>query len=189
MSEKTVYRLKVTLRGSEPAIWRRILVSADITLRRLHGVLQTVMGWSGFHLYQYRVGSVFYGRPHPDYGFEMQSDARTKLSDVLTGEGEKIIYDYDFGDSWEHTLLLEASQPAERGVRYPLLLDGARRCPPEDCGGIGGFHNFLEALKDPAHPEHAMYTAWWGGPFDQKEFDALDINAALHPPKRTGRKG
>lgn len=176
-----IYQIKVTLDHSRPPIWRRILVPSNITLARLHRVLQAVMGWADYHLHQFIVGQTYYGVPDPDYGdwVEMRDERRVKLNQIVPGEGFKFRYEYDFGDSWMHTLLVEKILAPEPGQQYPACVKGKRACPPEDVGGIWGYYNFLEAIQDPDHPEHEDYLTWVGGEFDPEALDLDAVNAAL----------
>ena len=150
-----IYQIKVTLKHSKPPIWRRTQVPGDVNLGRLHRILQVVMGWEDYHLHQFIVGDDYYGEPHPDYevwGPEMRDEGRASLAQIAPGEKAKFLYEYDFGDGWEHELLVEKILPPEPGVDYPRCLKGKRACPPEDVGGVWGYANFLEAISDPGHP-------------------------------------
>jgi hypothetical protein len=178
-SDLALYQLKVTLRDSKPPIWRRIQVTSDIRLSTLHRVLQVVMGWEGAHLHQFLAHGVSYGTPHPDFGFEVKNEQQVSLQQVVSRVKDKLIYEYDFGDSWEHELLVEKILPLEEGKRYPVCLTGKRACPPEDCGGVWGYISFLEALHDPEHPEHEEMLEWIGGEFDPEAFDLDEVNVAL----------
>lgn len=180
MEGKMVYQIKVTLRGTRPPIWRRVQVPKDVTLYRLHRILQVVMGWTDSHLHQFRVGDTFYGTPDPEFDFEVRNEKKVGLQDVLPRPKARVVYEYDFGDGWEHDLALESLVPALPKVRYPLVLAGKRRCPPEDVGGIGGFYHFLEVMGDAKHPEHRDMREWWGGPFDPDAFDVQEINRRFH---------
>ena len=178
-TEPCVYQIKVTLKGSKPPIWRRIQVTSDTTLGKLHRILQVVMGWEDYHLHQFIIGGAYYGEPHPDYGFEMKDEREVKLNQVVSGEKSRFTYEYDFGDSWEHELLVEKILPLEEGKHYPVCLKGKRACPPEDCGGIWGYYNLLEAIQNPNHPEHEELLEWVGEGFDPEEFDLDGINQVL----------
>jgi hypothetical protein len=173
----SVYQLKVTLKTSKPPIWRRIQVNSDINLYRLHKILQVVMGWTDSHLHQFNVHGEYYGTPDPD--FEAKDEKRLKLYQAISGAGDRFVYEYDFGDSWEHVILVEKILQPEAGVRYPICLTGKRACPPEDCGGIWGYGDLLEAIQEPAHPEHEEMLEWLGGSFDPEEFDADMVNESL----------
>ncbi len=178
-SDLSVYQLKVTLRDSKPPIWRRIQVTSDTRLSMLHRVLQVVMGWEGAHLHQFMAHGLYYGTPHPDFGFEVNNENKVSLQQVVSGVKDKLIYEYDFGDSWEHELLVEKILPLEAGKGYPVCLTGKRACPPEDCGGIWGYAGFLEAIQDPNHPEHEAMREWVGGEFAPDAFDLDEVNREL----------
>jgi hypothetical protein len=176
-----VYQLTVTLAEIEPPIWRRIQVPADSTLRELHDVLITVFAWLDYHLHQFIVNGVYYGGPEPEFADDrpLRRDDRTKLRTVLSRLGATMRYEYDFGDGWEHEILLEGMFLAEEGVIYPRCIAGARAAPPEDCGGVPGYEWLLEILQDPEHEEHQEMLDWTGGGFDPEAFDRDDINWAL----------
>ena len=191
---ETIYQLKITLKESKPPIWRRIQVPANITLHKLHAILQCVMGWYDYHLYGFRIAGIEYGIPDPDGDFDefdLKDSRRARLNKVISGEKAVFTYDYDFGDGWEHQILVEKILPAESGVQYPVCLAGKRACPPEDCGGIGGYEDLLKIIRNPAHEEYEEMMEWLGGPFDPEEFDIEDINPYLAryykttKPKRT----
>jgi hypothetical protein len=164
---------------SKPPVWRRIQVPADITLAKLHQILQVVMGWTDSHLHQVVVGGKIYGEPNPDYDFEVVNERSVKLSQVAKGEKAKFRYEYDFGDNWRHQVVVEKVLPAEQGARYPRCLTGKRHCPPEDCGGVWGYSDFVEAVQNPGHPDHGYMLEWVGGEFDPEAFDVAETNRAL----------
>ena len=149
-----VYQFKVTLKESHPPIWRRIQVP-DCTLGELHEVLQVVMGWKDSHLHQFIVRGECYGPPDPedaDWDMEIEDEEKLSISQVAkTGRTGRIIYEYDFGDSWQHEIVLEKVLEPEPNVSYPRCIEGARACPPEDVGGVWGYAEFLEAISDPNH--------------------------------------
>lgn len=176
-----IYQLKVTLNGCRPPIWRRILVPGNTTLLKLHDIIQIVMGWDSYHLHMYTIGGITYGDPADDeYGdFGTVNEANYTLNKVIYGEGQRFSYEYDFGDSWAHTILVEKILLPEKGTRYPLCLKGKRACPPEDVGGVWGYMNFLEAIHDPTHDEHEEYLEWIGGEFNPEEFNLEDVNTQL----------
>ncbi|MGD8966808.1 MAG: LexA family transcriptional regulator [Anaerolineae bacterium] len=176
-SEAPVYQIRVTLAGIEPPIWRRVHVPSDITLAELHDVLQAVMGWWDYHLHQFTVGAVTYGVPHPDDWMEVRDERRVRLN-AIADEGSRLVYEYDFGDSWEHVLEVERVLEPVPGRRYPVCIEGERATPPEDVGGIWGYELYLEAMQDPDHPEHEEYLEW-RGEFDPELFDLRAVNRAL----------
>jgi hypothetical protein len=174
-----VYQLKVTLQGARPPIWRRLQVRASTTLPRLHDTIQVAMGWTDSHLHEFIIGGVEYGLPDPDFGDDMHSEKRVKMEQVVTAEKDRFVYEYDFGDSWNHVILLEKILPPQSGVHYPRCLAGKRACPPEDVGGVWGYAEFLEAIRDSAHPEHDDMLEWCGGAFDPEAFSLDEVNQIL----------
>jgi hypothetical protein len=185
--EPTIYRLKVTLRGSRPPIWRRVEVRSDITLARFHDVLQLVMGWTNSHLHQFRRGSTYYGPANPDLDMEQQNERRVRLNSVLRKPKDKMVYEYDFGDGWEHDVVLERSTAAPTHAPHVRVTGGRGGCPPEDVGGIGGYYTFLATINDPADPEHTDMLEWCGGAFDPDAFDFEDLNKYFRARTRRRR--
>jgi len=147
-----IYQIKITLLGTKPPIWRRLLVPENMTLARLHKVLQIAMGWTNSHLYMFQAGREFYSPPDPGDRFMDPSaptdDRKVRLNQVLESVRAKLIYIYDMGDSWEHSIVLEKRLPVDLNLKYPVCLGGARACPPEDCGGIPGFCDLVMAGED-----------------------------------------
>jgi hypothetical protein len=178
---KNVHRLKVTLRGSKPPIWRRFEVPSDATLARLHAVIQLGFGWEDCHLWVFETLSGRFGSSDPD--LEIRSAESKKLSAVADWPGDKLRYEYDFGDGWDHDIVVEAVQPAEPGVVYPRCIAGRRACPPEDCGGIWGYYELLNTLANPGHENHAQMLRWLGisspADFDPDRFDLEEANQYL----------
>jgi hypothetical protein len=176
-----VYQIKVTLDDTHPPIWRRILVPGNTTLLKLHDILQIVMGWEDYHLHMFTIDESIYGDPADDEWGDLGTldEVAYKLNRIVHCEGQRFKYEYDFGDSWDHTLLVEKILPPQEGLRYPFCLKGKRSCPPEDVGGLWGYENFLEAIRDPDHNEHEEYLTWVGGEFDPEAFDLEEINSQL----------
>jgi hypothetical protein len=182
MSPRTptsVHQLKVTLTGIRPPIWRRLQVSSSINLRRLHDVLQAAMGWTQSHLYLFEVGDVEFGEPDEEFGMPIRSAKATPLRKIAPQPGAVFRYEYDFGDSWQHRIEVEKVLPPEPGASYPRCLAGKRACPPEDVGGIWGYEEFLQAIRDPEHEEHTAMLEWAGGAFDPEAFDRQAVNEEL----------
>ena len=179
-----IYQIKVTLLGSEPAIWRRLLVPPAITLEQLHQVLQAAMGWDDGHLHEFGQGRRRFGQPDSDTDFlggpATENERKVRVSDLLRRVGAKFTYLYDFGDGWEHSITLEKRLPADPNTALPLCIAGARASPPEDCGGISGFYGLLEALSDPAHEDHEEMLEW-AGEFDPEAFSVESANQVLAP--------
>jgi hypothetical protein len=172
-----VYQIRVTLRGIEPPIWRRIQVRSDVTLAELHDILQAVMGWWDYHLHQFTVGALTYSVPHPDDWMDVEDERQVRLREIAD-EGSQFVYEYDFGDGWEHVLDVEKVLEPGPGRGYPVCIEGQRATPPEDVGGIWGYEVYLEAMQDPDHPEHHDYLRW-RGEFDPEAFDLREVNRAL----------
>jgi len=185
--EKRVYQLKVTLRDISPPIWRRILVPHDIRLDQLHQVLQVVMGWTDSHLHEFIIDGVTYGDTSVDMEMseDMENERSFRLHRVVPREKGKSGYVYDFGDYWEHEILVEKILPVETGTHYPVCITGKRACPPEDCGGTSEYGELLEALQDPSHPEHEAMFEWLPEDFsDSEKFDVDSVNRSLRGSQR-----
>ena len=176
-----IYQLKISLDGFRPLIWRRFLVSSNIPLNRLHDTIQIVMGWTNSHLHMFEIDGQVFGDPQDDEFGEMGTLDETdyRIRKVIEREGQQFQYEYDFGDSWRHTLLLEKILPPDPTMHLPVCLQGKGACPPEDVGGIGGYANFLKALLDPEHEEHEEYLTWIGGKFAPNAFDLELVNQRL----------
>jgi len=177
-----IYQLKVTLMYSKPPIWRRLLAPSNVTLEELHYILQTAFEWTNSHLHQFIASDgQYYGELHPDYGdFDMRDEGKFTLKDIAPGQGCQFIYEYDFGDSWEHVVVVEEVLLPDPAQTYPVCIKGRLSAPLEDIGGMWGYYAFLEAIKDPNHPEHAMYVEWYGdGEIDPDAFDLDYINESL----------
>ena len=172
--------LRIGLDGSEPPIWRVVEVPTSITLKVLHDIVQVAMGWLDYHLWQLVIDGQTYGLPmDDDWGTAPRKvAARTRLRDVLAFGTTEIDYTYDFGDNWAHKLIISDVRPGDLGTAYPRFIDGERDCPPEDCGGISGFYEMIEAREDPNHPDHAEIAEWLEG-YDPEELDTLPIRVAL----------
>jgi hypothetical protein len=183
--KSSIYQLKVTLLRTSPPIWRRLLVPSDITLSKLHDLLQLTMGWTDSHLHEFLFRGQRYGPTHPERGVTRAIDeGKVRLNQLLARVGAKIVYTYDFGDGWEHGIVLEKALPVDPNMAYPLCTGGARACPPEDCGGIGGFYGLLESLQNPRHPQHEELLEWVGEDYDPEKFSIEAINRILHGTKK-----
>lgn len=168
-------RFRVELMGVSPPIWRRIEVPYTYSLWDLHVAIQDAMGWLDSHLHMFRVvgSTANYGIPDEDGEdlFETKPDWEFTARDVFSDRDPVGTYEYDFGDGWTHLIVLEDMPPLEKGLQYPRCPAGARRCPPEDCGGPHGYMELLSAQADPSHPEHRSILEWLGGAVDPEEFD------------------
>ncbi len=183
-----VYPLKVTLLGTTPPIWRRLLVPAEMTLAQLHDVRQRAMEWENCHMHEFQIGQKRFGKPDPtDKGMGLPAigDERTvRLFTVLGKVGAKAVYTYDFGDNWQHGIVTENVLTPEAGKTYPVCVGGKRHGPPEDCGGAPGDYNLLRAISDPDHDQHEEMLEWLDDHFDPEAFSLDDINRRLAPPQR-----
>lgn len=178
-----IYQVKITLNGSQPAIWRKLLIPSDILLSVFHNIIQIAMGWENSHLHQFIKDEIFYLPKMADDIFWDDLDSvdykKMKVSDLLKKEKEKIVYEYDFGDSWEHEIVLEKVLPVDNNQAYPFCLGGKKACPPEDCGGVWGYESMLQVIKDPEHQEHEDMIEWLGEDFDPAYFNAAEVNAVF----------
>ena len=183
------YQLQVFIDGSEPLIWRRLLVPGTANLGWLHAVLQVAMGWTNSHLHQFICGEHVFSDPEAQLQeFEddppVLDERKVTLAEVLSNTPPGFVYDYDFGDSWDHIVTVEGIVPADASTSTTAVcLAGERACPPEDCGGIGGYEELLKALKNKKHPEHKSMKEWLGRAFDPEFFDLHKTNDSLRKLK------
>ena len=181
MSEPVV-RLLIELEGLEPRIWRSVDVPTGATLAALHDVIQAVMRWQHAHLYEFQVGERAYGDPASGletFGRQVFKAAGIRLNQLLERGVDRFTYVYDFGDDWRHSITVENIREGDPDTDYPKLVDGERRAPPEDVGGVPGFTEFLDVIADPRHPEHAHLLGWAGGAFDPEDIDRRGIELDL----------
>jgi hypothetical protein len=185
ISSNQIVRLKITLDDFKPVIWRRIEVPLATSLLDLHDVIQAVMLFENYHLFEFVTGTrgteTRFTIPDPyddfaDNDFEGNMDAsKTELGTLIEVGIKRLTYTYDFGDNWGHTILVESVAVADSSTTYPRFIEGANRAPPEDVGGIPGFENFLKVMAKPRHPEHADIKQWYGRPFDPKDIAEAEI--------------
>ncbi len=174
------YVLKMVLKYIDPPIWREVEVPKGTTLHQLHQVLQVVMGWTNSHLYLFDVAGRMYGEPSVEWEFEVRDSTDTTLEEIVSDNSLSFYYEYDLGDSWMHEITVQRVEEGATEER-PRCKGGSRACPPEDCGGPGGYAYFLEAIADPEHEEHLSMLEWAGGDFDPEEFDAGAIDRLVIP--------
>lgn len=187
-TNETMYQIKVTLNGVKPPVWRRLLVPSSLSLKDLHKVLQVALGWTDSHLHGFTAKGRHYGIPDLEFGMGQINESRVRLDEVLSTEKDVMIYAYDFGDGWEHKIVLEKiSEQATEGAA-PSCVAGARARPPEDCGGPWGYAELLKIIGDPVHPEHDERLEWLGDQFEPERFDLSEINSVLARMKRRGPK-
>jgi hypothetical protein len=168
---RPVYTLRIELVDIEPVIWRVFDVPAGFTLAEVHDVIQRVMGWNDSHLHVFEIGAARYGPGSNEYDEDEQDEATVQLGDVGLQAGDRFGYTYDFGDDWAHTLTVESVRRDVPEADVPRVLAGDRACPPDDCGGVSGYYDLLEALADPTHEDHGSAKAWLGRPWDPGVYD------------------
>jgi len=177
-----VYQFKITLRDIKPPIWRRIQVPETYTFWDLHVAIQDAMGWLDYNLHEFEMVDpstglkVNIGIPDEDFGREILPGWKQKIPDYFSMGNKLVDYIYDFGDNWEHIIKLEKIFPRDKNIDYPICIAGKRACPPEDCGGIWGYENFLEIINDPDNEEYEDMIEWVGGEFDPEHFDVKEVS-------------
>jgi hypothetical protein len=177
-SGQSAFRVRLQLADVEPVVWRRLLVPGMVRMAKFSGILLTAMGWTDSHLHIFRVGDKRYGMCFDDYPEEEIDEKGVTVLQALSQE-RRFFYDYDFGDGWEHEVVIEELSWSSIGLKFAVCIDGQNACPPEDVGGSGGYSEFLKTISDPKHEDHASYLEWAGGSFDPAEFDLAGTNAAL----------
>jgi hypothetical protein len=178
-----VLQFLVILAETDPPVWRRIQVPGSYTFWDLHVAIQDSMGWLDYHLHEFRVWNPAkrkiedVGIPDDEgIGQPHRAGWDVPVLPVVQDSDLPMLYSYDFGDNWRHVVMFETYAMAEPATRYPRCVSGARKCPPEDCGGVGGFENFLEAIRNKRHPEHKSYLEWVGGSYNPEEFDPTEVH-------------
>ncbi len=201
ISSNQIVRLKITLDDIKPVIWRRVEVPLTTSLLALHEVIQAAMLFENYHLFDFVTGTrgaeTRYIIPDPndtfaddDFGDSMDA-SKTELGQLIEAGVKRLTYTYDFGDNWEHTIIVESVTAADPATAYPRFIEGANRAPPEDVGGIPGFENFLTIMAKPHHPEHADIKRWYGRTFDPKDITEAEIATRMaklakrHRPKKS----
>lgn len=177
-----IYQFKITLDGVKPPIWRRIQVPESYTFYDLHIAIQDAMGWLDSHLHEFEVinpkhgCSELIGMPDDEWRDDrVISEWKAPIKRYFTLVNTRAIYTYDFGDGWQHKVVLEKILPAVPMVEYPICVVGRRACPPEDCGGPYGYENLLQIIADPTHEEHEGMMEWIGREFHPEIFFVSDV--------------
>lgn len=176
-TSQQVFELKVILRNSNPPIWRRLQVPGDSTLGDLHRVIQIAMGWEDSHLHEFDLAGKTFSTPRD--GSANRNESAFKLNALLKRAGMRLQYLYDFGDNWLHDIVVERIFPVEADAQYPRCVAGERAGPPEDCGGVWGYDELLEALRDPTHEDHEDFKELVGSDFDPEAFSLEAVNKRL----------
>jgi hypothetical protein len=174
-SPEKIARIRIVLKDIEPAIWRRVEVPLGIHLKGLHDVIQAVFGWQDYHLFEFQVGDKRYGIPSPEWGDERKvlQAKSVKLAALVSKGIDHFDYTYDFGDNWEHEIVVEDLLDADPQIHYPILIAAKGACPPEDCGGPWEYANLKQILADPSHEQHKEMLDWLG----LEHSSAFDPNA------------
>jgi len=176
---------KITLLHTKPPVYRTIQIQKDATFKNLHYTIQAAFNWHNAHLHMFSINDEEIGNSEFD---EFEEDNTLEESEILLSqkfvfEKQKCIYLYDFGDSWEHQIVLDKFIDA-KNTHYPKCIRGARNTPPEDCGGAWGFEEFKEIMSNQKHPEYEDMCQWYDGVYDPLAFDIQSINGALANPQR-----
>ena len=166
--------IKVELKGIEPPVWRTLQVPSRTSLLKLHRILQRAMGWTNSHLHRFEIDGKHYGEPGTEWDMEVLDSRKMNLEKIFFNGTKSFVYEYDLGDGWKHDVTIMGTVEVE-GKEQVACTAGARACPPEDCGGVGGYYQLLVAISDPDHEEHDTMLEWVGGKFDP---NAFDISAA-----------
>lgn len=178
----SIIQLKITLQRTKPPIWRRVLVDKTTTFEKLHHIIQIVMGWTDSHLYEFDIDGYIIADTNQefddDFGNKIIDASTVTLENIITNTKEKFNYTYDFGDNWEHQIVVEKFLSCDTKTKYPICIDGKLNCPPEDCGGIHGFYNLLDIIGNKRHPERKEILEWLGD-YDADYFDKDEINQGL----------
>jgi len=174
VTQGRLFTIKVSLRGSKPPIWRRLVMAASSTLAELHFAIQSSMGWGSCHLHAFEIDGRTYGdRSATD---DVTDERRLSLNGIANAGVHRFSYIYDFGDNWEHVVTIEKIAFADTPLPRPICIAGKRACPPDDCGGIWGYYELLEGFANPGHPQHADMKDWIDDDFDPEAFEVADAN-------------
>jgi hypothetical protein len=181
-ASRTVWRLTVRLVDVEPTVWRTILVRPEMKLSMLHRYLQAAMGWREYHLFSFTIGGRRYGIPNPD--FKLYDARRYTLARLFPTIPARFDYLYDFGDHWDHRIEIEGQEEPVYRRQYPICIAGEEPCPPEDCGGPGGYALLRSILMSPSHPQHAELSAWSKLQFYPRRFDPQSATWTMRDVQR-----
>ncbi len=193
--KKIVYQFKIELLGIEPLIWRRIEVPSTYSFWDFHVAIQDAMGWLDYHLHSFSLlpprkrKPVLIGIPDDEYEDNMLPGWEVPLTQYFKQPGDEAVYDYDYGDGWQHRIALKTIALQKEGIKSPNCCDGQGACPPEDCGGIPGYYHLIDILSDRAHEDYEAMVGWLSNhaknyhPYDPKYFDPGNV-VFCNPKKR-----
>ncbi|WP_413375686.1 plasmid pRiA4b ORF-3 family protein [Alkalihalobacillus sp. 1P02AB] len=187
MSEKrTYYQVKITLQDIEPPIWRRLMIPNGITFFKFHKIIQAAFDWQDYHLFLFEFPDYLIKHPDPDIPLhKVEKEPKRVKIDSVFNEHKRFLYEYDFGDSWRHDIVIEGTVTIDDDeINYPICMAGARNRPPEDVGGVGGYEGFLEIINEETHPEYDDMLLWaekdtGGRKFDPDYFYKNEVNRKL----------
>lgn len=177
-----IARIRIEIEDTNPLVWRELDVPLSTTLAMVHDIIQVVMRWWDYHLYEFEIGDRLYGVPSSDddlYERKVYKASGLRLATVLERGIREFLYVYDFGDNWQHRITVLDVRQGDTDIEYPRFIAGARRAPPEDVGSISGFEEFLEAVTDPEHEQHARMLEWYDGPFDPDDIDERRLHMII----------
>ena len=172
-------QMKISLDDIRPEIWRRFLVDSSISLDKFHDIIQEIMGWTNSHLYGFIIDGVDYSLPDDEFESDSEDTRGTTLKELGLRPKQEIKYTYDYGDDWEHTITVEKISEDDMKMKSAYCIEGARNCPPEDCGSIPGYEDIVEAMKKPNSKQAKGYIEWLGGSYDPEKLEIDEINDAL----------
>lgn len=180
-TSERIARIRIRLDHFKPVIWRSVEVPITTSLKGLHDVIQAVMLFEDYHLFEFEADGKRYGIPDPEehYGGKTRAARNVRITTLIERGIEAFSYTYDFGDNWQHTITIEAVMDADPAAEYPRFIDGERRAPPEDVGGSTGFEDFLQAMAKPRHPEHRNVITWYGRRFEPDDIDIATITERM----------
>ena len=173
---KQIIQLKISLEYIKPEIWRRYVVDSAASLDRFHDIIQAVMGWTNSHLYGFSIDGIDYSPADDEFDSDYEDTKGKTLKKLGLRLKQKIKYAYDFGDDWQHTIVVERILENAAGMEPPICIDGARNCPPEDCGSVPGYQDIVEAMKKPKSKQAQEFIEWLGEPYDPDKFETDEIN-------------
>lgn len=183
-----ILQLKIYLKGITPKIWRKFQVKNNITFHQLHLIIQKVMDWDNYHLYSFDIGNIRLESEELAEGEcgDFEPSEKIKLCQLIEKEKIKFEYVYDFGDCWEHSIIVEKILEEDNTKQYPVCIDGERACPPEDCGSIWGYAELMKIRKNKNHSKYReMIVEWLGEDYDPELFILDWVNAKLQGKRLT----
>lgn len=181
-TKKTAARvlcLKMVVEGTQPKVWRRLLVRDTTWLSRLHDSIQIAFDWFDYQTHVFSLDDLRFGNPLKREDLVIEDDRDVTLSDLNLANRDKMTYEYQIGEGWKVDIRVEKTAPVAKGARYPSCVGGERAGPPEDCGGLEAYHDMLACLKEPASELGQEWLSWLGPEYDPDVCDLAKVNQAL----------